>query len=280
VAPQFLPELVRARYRDISAKECSRGGGAMRTVLGGAILAVGLSAVGPFGAEAAEFWIGEQSSTPMVPGQFYLGVGGIGGWYQRPDFANPTAIGAATATSRITTSFDARSHFVGPGGTVGYVFGDGVLPAWLGQRVRVAFSGAFVKGDDTRTSLRTFPGASDAFLSTVDGRFASNTICLGCSAFQEQFRVTFHAYELNLRIHADHALARGWTLTPSLGVFGGHSLERYAIHDVQLTGAISSLPHDLDARTSSRRIGFDGGATLTWQPLHYLALFVGGRVGL
>ena len=254
----------------------------MRRIQRGIMAAAAASALGAGGAQGQDFRFGESASTPLVPGQFYFGAGATSGWYHRPDFANNTSLGFGTA-NRTTTSFDAGTHFVGPGGTVGFVLKDGTLPAWIGKRVRIAFSGGYVQGSaESDTSTTIVNGInSNPFYSTVDGRFGASVLLQAGFILIERVKVSYQAYELNLRVRADHALGPGWTLTPSFGVFGGRSLVRYHIEDRRIgPSGIEAGPHDLDARTSSTRFGFDGGATLTWQPRSYLSVFGGGRIGL
>ena len=69
-------------------------------------------------ARADALWFDPPLTTAIVQGQWFFGVGGIGGVYRAPDwsgtferFSGTTSIGAH--------EFSSRTFMLGPGGTVG-----------------------------------------------------------------------------------------------------------------------------------------------------------------
>jgi len=161
--------------------------------------------------------------------------------------------------------------------TIGYVFRDGALPAWLGTRVRVGLTGTWQSFSDTASSDAVGPASALIQYIGVDGRNIGNTAFPAGSALTETLRINRQGFDLNLRMASDFPLRPGWTLTPSIAAFGGRVHDTYNYRHNLLTGPVT---FDIDERVRTTSIGGDVSAGLTWQATSALALNFTARGGV
>jgi hypothetical protein len=230
-------------------------------------------------ARADALWFDPPLTTPIAQGQWFFGIGAIGGTYRAPKW-NGTFTHFNGTSPDGPNEFTARNFMIGPGGTVGYTFNDGALPPWIGTRARIAFSGMWWSGDRTQSKSKSFSAADIGNYHTVDGRVFFSAAAGVPGNLNETLRTEFNAYELALRLSADRPLTPTLTLIQSLGVFGGSSVERYQSTSTYVTLAgVNSFPGFINERVVSSRIGADAGLGLSWQIMPSLRWGVGGRAG-
>lgn len=243
-----------------------------------AILAMASVVVLAESARADALWFDPPLTTPITQGQWFFGVGAIGGVYRAPDWRSTFEIFRGT-TSIGGHEFSSNNFMLGPGGTIGYTFRDGTLPPWVGSRARIAFSGMYWSGDRTQSQSTPFAAADFGALHTVDGRVFFNAPAGTPAQMNETLRTEFSAYELALRLTADRPLTPTLTLLQSVGVFGGSSIERYQSNHNFVAAGVIQNPALVNERVVSSRIGADVGVGLAWQVMPMLRWGIGGRAG-
>lgn len=234
----------------------------------------------PVSAAALDFWRGEAgATTPLTPGQFYLSVGGAGGIYHLPRFEIFQRVNFANTAVFGRIGHDAEVPVFGAGGEFGYVFRPGTLPTWLGERVRIGVGGSFLQGEKTDRQLFSEPSGNQAVkVYSVSG---TNNLPFGFGTFGDRSQLTteFDAYEVALRLKSDIALGERVALTPSIGVFGGQSRERYEfVYGLIVVGG--ERKGFVNETNRSWRVGGDVGLHLTGRVTDVVALSFGGRAGV
>lgn len=240
---------------------------------------LGLGVNSPVSADSN--WIGVNSlAGAQTPGWFVtpgaeIGVQKLPRFNSTNSLHFPIAFGAPV-TSVFTTE---PSLFGGEyGGTVGYAFRDGTMPAWMGQRVRIGLTGTFISFSD-KTSASGILGPSALGVTDLQGRavFAVGTTGFGLN---ESLRVTRQGFDLNLRIASDFALAPGWTLTPSAAVFGGRTIDTYNFDSSLTIAGAPVMFNQFDERLRTWSFGGDFSAGMTWQATSALSINITGRGGV
>jgi hypothetical protein len=246
-------------------------------------------------ASAQALWPGGPGSTsPLVPGQLFVGFGAQIGVYHLPKFESPWRssnrvgfAGGSPAFDLFRPSVEPDPTAAGPGGLVGYVFRDGTFPRWLGEKVRLSFGAQFWDGNftdrqDRATVAPLFAGYVSA--APIDGSLGTN---LGFSGIppatqrQSSFNVDVNGYELSLRLTSDFAVAPRVTLSPFVALFGGQSRESYAIRTRLLVTPPSpdAFPYALDERVSTARVGALVGTGVTVRVVRRVSFHLGVQAG-
>jgi hypothetical protein len=249
--------------------------------------AVGLSAAtllaeAPAGA-TDPFWLYQGDTGNRLPLHgFYLAGQAWGGAQQLPRF-NST-ISTCGVLGVLGTPATSMPHIrpdvtgVQPGGAVGYVLRDGSLPAWLGQRVRVEFSGHAILMSSTKHNRIDWP-VGGATIHSIDGsiRFINSP---SIRPARETLRTDHDGFALRLKLASDFALTPSFTLSPAIGVIGGRAVTTFnygvEIDFIAIPGAASQLA--IHERVTTREIGVEFGATGTWQFAQSWGLHAGASV--
>jgi hypothetical protein len=245
-----------------------------------AVAAFGLGASSPVLADSN--WIGVNSLAGAQTPGWFVTPGAEIGVQKLPRFnsTNSVHFPIAFGAPPISVFTPEPSLFGGEyGGTIGYVFRDGAMPPWMGQRVRIGVTGTYMSFSDKASTSGTL-GPSAAGVLDLQGRavLAFNSTGAGLN---ESLRVTRQGFDLNLRIASDFALAPGWTLTPSAAVFGGRTVDSYNFDSLFTLGGGAPLAfNQFDEKLRTWSLGGDFSAGLTWQPTSALSINVTGRGGL
>jgi hypothetical protein len=242
-------------------------------------------------ASAQALWPGGPGSTsPLVPGQLFVGFGAQLGTYNLPKFDSPWR-SAKLNTGFIATdlwrpSYDPDPTVAGPGGVFGYVFRDGTFPAWAGKKVRLSFGAQFWDGSTSNSEQRGpglvtgLPGVLVS-VAPIDGSLGSNySLGIGgVSARTASFNLDTNGYDLSLRLTSDFAVAPRVTLSPFVALFGGQSRESYSIR-ARITGSpVDFYPYALDERVSTARVGAMLGTGVTFRVVRRVSLHLGAQAG-
>ena len=229
----------------------------------------------------ADMWSGPLGTSPVVAGNWFIGTGVVGGIYSRPDWRAPFARFPDDAPN-VQNSFNQNFSVVGPGATLGYVFPDGAMPAWMGKRVRVTFSFLWWTGDRSDNTTAGVFDDPNAVIVAQNGLVGlSAAVGGGDTTIDERLRSSVNAYEFQLRLAGDRHLAPSLYWTPSIGAFGGIGLTRHTYTAViRDDGALDAF-FQLGQRIRSYTAGGDIGAALTWMVFgDSLRLIVAGRGGV
>jgi hypothetical protein len=232
-------------------------------------------------ASAQGAWPGGPGSTsPLVPGQLFVGFGAQLGTYNLPTFDSPWRTSSVTGGDLFRPSIDPDPTVAGPGGVVGYVFRDGTFPAWAGRKVRLSFGAQFWDGNFSDRQNRVAPGLSGRISAApIDGSLGTQSIFIGWSQRQTSFNLDANGYALSLRLTSDFAVAPRVTLSPFVALFGGQSRESYSIR-ARVTGSTTDLrPYALDERVSTARVGAMLGTGVTVRVVRRVSLHLGARAG-
>ena len=226
-------------------------------------------------ATAGDFWLGTRGPAGHQPGDVYVGLGGSGLEYPLPD-VEIWNVGDNSFPPQSRHFRYSRDLFAGGGGgTLGWVLPDGLLPEAVGRNVRVELSGGFWAGETTDRDNR--PDRIDFAIVPIDGTL--NTTFGTATGFGSTLETDLERWELALRVAADHEIFPHVFLTPSIGIFGGESRERYALEwrlsPTRSTGSGGFVRE----RNESTRIGGDVGFDLAYQPTEQLMLHLGTRIG-
>jgi hypothetical protein len=240
-------------------------------------------------ASAQAVWPGGPgATTPLVPGQLFVGFGAQIGVHHLPKFDSPwqssNLIGFSLRNfDRLRPSIDPDPTVAGPGGVFGYVFRDGTFPAWAGKKVRLSFGGQFWEGNFTdRQDRATLPPLFGGSFSAapIDGSPGTRGPFFGYTQHQTSFNVDVNGYHLALRLTSDFAVAPQVTLSPFVSLFGGQSRESYAIRARLVGNLLDGAPYALDERVATARIGALVGTGVTFRVVPRLSLHLGAQAGL
>jgi hypothetical protein len=232
---------------------------------------------------------GPGATTPLVPGQMFIGVGGQVEWYHLPKFDSPWRTADAFGNDVYRPSFDPDPTVYGPGGLFGYVFPEGTFPRWVGEKVRVSFGGQTWNGLFSQRADRINPnlvGTPDGYVSAapIDGSPGTqyNFFYMNLRAAGIKVRAT--GFELSLRLTADHDVARNVKLSPFVALVGGRARDTYKF-GARLTDAISGIDQNdigvytLDERLTSNRVGMMFGTGVSVQVHRRVLLHLSGQAG-
>lgn len=236
-------------------------------------------------ARADTTWLSGTTNVVSKDGRWYIGTGAAGGAFNMPNWNSTAATrvpNTALAPNVGPVRFSANVGFVAPGATLGYVFRDGSLPAWMGQRVRVSFTGSYIGGwGSDRTSTVLSP-SSRTYYTTVDGRFGAANGSNNAFVRSESLKIDQSGFELALRLASDFPVSSGMTLTPSLGIFGGHTRTNFdfagSLASQQF--GINTVAHTITQRLTGWKAGLDAGLGMTVRPWRNIALTLAGRGGV
>jgi hypothetical protein len=257
-----------------------------RLLLGIAVFASGTLAVAGDGrADPADpgYWVYDRSPTASFErGQLYGSFDVRGGIQQMPRFSSGFALspgGFGSVTQR-GLSDDKNAAFAQPGGTIGFAFGDGTFPAWMGNRVRVAFSGSYVSGWSQTNQSFAIPAVGSLQIAMVGGTASPGAGYGGFPIFTDSLRIEREGFNLALRLASDLPMTPSLSLSPSISVFGGQTTDTYKyIANIVGTAGIGA-PYNLDESIRTREIGGDLGLTATWQFAPGWALNLGGTAAV
>jgi hypothetical protein len=222
-------------------------------------------------ASAQGVWPGGPGSTsPLVPGQLFVGFGVEFGTYNLPKFDSPWRTANFGGDDLWRPSWNPDPTVVGPGGVFGYVFRKGTFPSWMGRKVRVSFGAQFWDGTASDLQSRPvaiFPGVGHYKLisaAPIDGSLGTTFGVGGLHTDREaSFAVQATGYHLSLRLTSDYRVDTNLTLSPFVAVFGGRSFDSYSLR-ARVAGTIVDLaPYALDERVATDRIGAMVGTGLT-----------------
>src|SRR5688500_11057001 len=169
------------------------------------LFAAGMLAAATSPAQADPFWLYERNAAaPMTFGQFYI-TGQINGSVQHLPRYNST-ISVFQGGSTVPTSLTPDLVGVEPGGAIGYVFRDGTLPPWIGQRVRLEFSGNYLSmSSHEHRSFQTTAGQI-VVLNGIGGTPILAPGGLGQSfRLDDELRVERDGFRLRFKVASDHA---------------------------------------------------------------------------
>lgn len=228
-------------------------------------------------------------TTPLVPGQLFIGLGGEMGVHNLPTFESPGRSAALNtgpvATDVFRPSFNPDPTVAGGGGGLGYVFHDGTFPAWMGENVRIAFWGHYWDGDFTQNDLRPggmFGASPAAYFSVapVDGSPGSTVGVIGVGGMTRvtRFEVDTNGYNLSLPLTSDFDVAPNVTLSPFAALVGGHARDSYSQTSTLVTNLDSGI-YALNEWVSTDRIGAVFGTGMTLRVAEPISLHLGGLAG-
>jgi hypothetical protein len=171
----------------------------------------------------------------------------------------------------------------GGGLTLGYAFPRRKdVPSSEG-RVRLYLTLGTWKGSSDESRVSNISGADQVTVYTVSGsrRFNLSFIDFSPPEFLfQRLRVSLLAVDSTLRISKDFRISPKWTLTPALGIFGGHQFLRYR-YDAYLTDSAgrSRFPYREDQSVSSYHAGGLASLRVRWWLSPNFALHLTGMVG-
>ncbi len=245
------------------------------------VLAAALLVTAPSLGHADPFWLYERNAgAPATFGQFYVSANAWGGIQQLPTFRSTFSL--FTPSGVLPSGIDPDLAGAEPGGAIGYVFRDGSLPPWIGQRVRIELGGNIITMSSRDN--RSFQTNGEIFaFNSVGGTpfFAPSTI--GTFRVDEDLRVEREGFRLHLKFAADRALSPNLSLTPSIAVHGGHITDSYEykfVFATPATGFTTGAPAQINERLSTSEIGLDLGGALNWQFAQGFTLNVAGTAGV
>jgi hypothetical protein len=233
-------------------------------------------------ASAQALWPGGPgSTTPLVPGQLFVGFGAQIGVHHLPRFDSPWRSSNAFGIDLFRPSIEPDPTVAGPGGVVGYVFRDGTFPAWAGRKVRLSFGAQFWDGNFTERQDRSTPSPFVAHVSAapIDGSLGFQNAVGGIIRRQTSFNVDANGYDLALRLTSDFAVAPRVTVSPFVALFGGQARESYTVRARLVGATFAEKPYALDERVSTARVGAMLGTGVTLRVVRRISLHLGAQAG-
>lgn len=245
---------------------------------------------GTIAASAQSIWPDTPgTTTPLVQGQLFFGLGGEVGVHNLPKFESPGRSAqlntGGVATDLFRPSFDPDPTVAGGGGGLGYVFRDGTFPAWMGENVRLAFWGHYWDGDFSQDEQRpggTSGAAPAAYFSVapIDGSLGSNIGVVGVGSMTRvtSFSVDTDGYNLSLPLTSDFDVTPNVTLSPFVALVGGHARDSYSQTSTLATNRDAGI-YALNEWVSTDRIGAVFGTGMTFQVTEPISLHLGALAG-
>ena len=247
----------------------------IRTLFAGTMVAGALIAL-PAATPAADTLPMVPQSSPVEYGEPYISIGGVVQARQMPHYALfATTTGAFIETAHFFAT-DPVAVTGGPAMTIGYVFKKDALPSWLGRHARLEVPFSWVFGR-LRQSL-VARGSGFLQITSVNAANVVN-VPLAAAPFQSGvLRTRFRSGAVGLRAKADHHLANGLILTPSVAMVGNWGHTRY-LAEYRL-GATGQFPGEVQDNISTYRIGGEFGLDLTWRVTESWELLAGVVLGV
>ncbi|MCW5773391.1 MAG: hypothetical protein KIT16_17245 [Rhodospirillaceae bacterium] len=219
-------------------------------------------------AAADPLWLYERNAlAPHTAGTIYGGPVVSGGVQQLPNFKSTLSLFSSVSGPLLfANSFEPELKGAAPGGVIGYMFRDGTLPPWVGQRVRIEFEAhALVFQGRESGANGTVPAVSSLSVAGIGGTtlVAALLTCPGCT-YTEELRFRREGYRLQMRLAADRALDANLAITPSLRVFGGQTFDHYRLTQL-FENSISTAPGQINERVRTNEFGLAIGLAATWQ---------------
>lgn len=208
----------------------------------------------------------------VLHGNWYIGSGYRYQTIRLPRIDNAMrALPNPGALATLEPDFSAH----GFNGTVGYVYRQGVYPAWLGQNLRVEVGGSWVTSNyqSSGGNFGTIPAISlfrvDGVNSGLAGLHLNTT---------SSIRVVSQHWQLALRAASDFPLTPQWFVSPEIAIIGGRQFDDYKLLETgqQTFAFVDQRTYDVN----TTRIGGHGGARLTYKPINTIALHVSGYAGM
>lgn len=230
-------------------------------------------------------WIGVNAlAGAQAPGWFIVPGGEVGvqrlpAWNSTNSLHSPSTLGAPAVSL-----FAPEPRLFGGeyGGTLGYAFRDDALSAGLGHNLRVGLTGTYVSMHDSQSASRTLTSTAVGVID-LQGRtvFAVNLLGAGINpGISESLRVHRTGFDLNMRVASDYSLAPDWTLTASVAIVGGRTIDAYNFDSRYVSAGVTSVANQIDEKVRTWSLGGDISAGLTWQATSTFSLNLTGRAGV
>ena len=247
------------------------------------LLASGAVACATSAASADPFWLYDRSAAgPQTAHGFYIGTDMSGGVQMLPRFKSTFTVhvpGGAGAPATSTLAFDPDIKGAQPGGTIGYVFRDGTFPSFFGEKVRLEFSGQYVTMSGRETATRRENAGGAIVVAGIGGRVIGVAGSIPAD-IREELRIKRDGFNFKLAVKSQWALGPNLSLQPSVGVFGGQTIDGYT-HRLgeQISTGLSSVG-STEERIRTREFGGELGGALNWQVWPGIGVQFGGTVGV
>ncbi len=210
-------------------------------------------------------------------GSWYLSSGGGIDYLKLPRYdGNVFTAGNAAPI----LSFEPKIFSGGPDATLGYIFRDGAMPAWMGRQVRLELG--FLYRIGKKTSTETNQSVSAGTIFQVDGTSTGFGFGLTGSA-RGALSADHNRWQLSLTARSDYKVAPSWIISPFVSIHGGQANTDYdgRIRSFVATRVAGTVFQDSLMFESVRtwHLGLRGGANLVWKVTHGMRLYVGGYAG-
>ena len=234
-------------------------------------------------------------------GQEYNVISGVGpgaGLWRGTWFVSPIAAIGQTTLPKWRANYIVSNNFqtlfgnpifrpritvAGGGLTLGYA-----LPRKKGQgekegRVRVYLTMGGWQGSSDERRVTNTSGANRVTVYTATSVQKINFSLLEAPPpdfLIQRLRVSLLAFDSTLRISTDFRISKNWTLTPALGVFGGHQVLKYR-YDAYIIDRLgrARFPYREDQSVSSFHAGGLASLRVRWWISPNLAVYLTGMVG-
>ena len=210
--------------------------------------------------------------------KWYISAGGGFDYMKLPRYdGNVFTAGNAAPT----ISFEPKVFAGGPDVTLGYMFPDGKLPAWLGRNFRLEFGFLYRRGSKSVTETNRSQSAGTIF--QIDG--ASTAFGFGAGgSTQGSLSAEHDRWQLSLTARTDYKLAPAWIISPFVGIHGGMGNTDYdsrirAFVATRVAGAVTQDTLMFET-VRSWHVGLRAGANLVWKVRHDMRLYLGGYAGV
>jgi hypothetical protein len=249
-----------------------------------------LALVAP-GAGAEGLWPGgPAATTPLNPGGLYLGVGGQVRVQHLPQFNSPLRTGRFLNPGNVLDpwrpSYDPDPLTGGAGLVAGYVFRDGVFPAWAGRRVRLSlgahfWGGTFKEREQRAAGLRLGTPTIALQAAPIDGSPGSETNLISplITGRESSLKVDHGGFDLSLGLESNIRVGGRAVLSPMVGIFGGRSRTSFALRAGPSMNEFAFARYALDERLASNRVGLQAGLGAAFRVMAAVTVHVGARGG-
>jgi hypothetical protein len=221
---------------------------------------------------------GYPGASMIRAGSWYISAGGGFDYMKLPRYDGNVFTAGNSAP---TISFEPKVFAGGPDATLGYIFKDGTMPAWMGRNFRLEFGFLYRKGAKSSTATNQSAGGGTIF--QVDG--TSTAFAFGPNGSTQGSLSADHSrWQLALTARSDYKVAPAWLLSPFISIHGGMGDTDYTgrIRSFVATAAAGAVFQDslMFESVKSWHVGFRTGVNLVWKIRHDLRLYVGGFGGL
>jgi hypothetical protein len=196
-----------------------------------------------------------------------------------------TQVGTAAAYGSQIVNLDPHATGYGLSGGLGYALPFGTLPAWLGQNIRVEFSGSYVDATARTNGSAQYPtpsgGGANFILLNNTNVFPTNYGCIGLCNTASALSSNYSSWQINGKIVSDFAFG-AFILSPSLAAFGGISRNDQSLSLINNNGFSPSFLDSYVANTQLRwtDAGLRAGLKATIDVTKAVKIGFGGSVGV